>query len=134
MTFRYPYTPDTESPTKESSLSAGVTQIFYTANKHHDLLYNLGFDEAAGNMQADNFGRGGRGHDAVEIITQHYSGKNNGYFTQTIDGRSPSMVMFLFNSTDPERDVAFDNGFVIHEYTHGCKPVLIGRTTIPTFL
>lgn len=31
------------------------------------------------------------------------------------------MVMYLFNYTDPERDVAFDNGFVIHEYTHGCK-------------
>lgn len=37
--------------------------------------------------------------------------------------------MYLFNFTDPERDVAFDNGFVIHEYTHGRKfpPRLIGE-------
>ena len=121
LTFRWPYTPDAEAPTEEAPQLAGVTQIFYTANKYHDLLYVLGFDEAAGNMQADNFGRGGKGNDNVDIRTQVYSGTNNGYFTQSKDGQRPSMTMFLFDKTDPGRDVVFDNGFIIHEYTHGCK-------------
>lgn len=121
MTFRWPYTPDTEAPTEENSQLAGVTQIFYTTNKYHDLLYDLGFDEAAGNMQRDNFGRGGKGNDHVDIWTQHHSGRNNGYFTRSRDGQRSSMTMFLFNETDPYRDVVFDNGFIVHEYTHGCK-------------
>jgi extracellular elastinolytic metalloproteinase len=42
-----------------------VTQLFYTSNMYHDLLYRLGFDELAGNFQAHNFGLGGRGGDPV---------------------------------------------------------------------
>jgi len=31
----------------------------------HDWLYGYGFDEASGNFQVDNFGRGGSGGDPV---------------------------------------------------------------------
>lgn len=121
LTFEYPFTPDTEAPTTENSQFAALAQIFYTTNKYHDLLYTLGFTEAAGNMQDDNFDEGGKGNDRVYVLTQHWSGKNNGKFSQSTDGSQPFMTMYLFDSTDPERDVAFDNGFVIHEYTHGRK-------------
>lgn len=121
LTFEYPFTPDAEEPTVENSQSAALAQIFYTTNKYHDLLYTLGFTEAAGNMQDDNFGQGGKAYDRVWVETQYWNGKNNGKFSQTKDGTQPFLTMYLFNSTDPERDVAFDNGFVIHEYTHGCK-------------
>ena len=35
------------------------TQLFFLTNFLHDFFYDLGFDEAAGNFQASNFGRGG---------------------------------------------------------------------------
>ena len=44
---------------------AAVTNLFYWDNVIHDWLYALGFDEAAGNFQDDNFGRGGVGGDPV---------------------------------------------------------------------
>jgi len=54
-----------------------VTQLFYTSNMYHDLLYRLGFDEVSGNFQMDNFGRGGLGGDAVICQAQDGSGTDN---------------------------------------------------------
>ena len=54
-----------------------VTQLFYTSNMYHDLLYRLGFDEISGNFQMDNFGRGGLGGDAVICQAQDGSGTDN---------------------------------------------------------
>jgi extracellular elastinolytic metalloproteinase len=124
LTFVYPYNPTT-GPARDG-LEAGVTQIFYTVNMMHDLLYVLGFTPAAGNMQEDNYGEGGKPRDGVRILTQYWSGKNNGQMTQTVDGTTPEMTMLLFDKTDPDRDVAMDNGFVIHEYTHGLSGRLTG--------
>jgi len=54
-----------------------VTQLFYTSNMYHDLLYRLGFDELSGNFQQDNFGKGGLGGDAVICQAQDGSGTDN---------------------------------------------------------
>lgn len=54
-----------------------VTQLFYTSNMYHDLLYRLGFDELSGNFQMDNFGKGGLGGDAVICQAQDGSGTDN---------------------------------------------------------
>ncbi|RYP21257.1 hypothetical protein DL767_009309 [Monosporascus sp. MG133] len=134
LTFEYPFTPDTEPPTNENSRNAALTQIFYTTNKYHDLLYTLGFTEVSGNMQMDNFGLGGRGNDDVYVRIQYWNGRNNGMFSQTRDGGRPFMTMYLFDRTNPERDVAFDNGFVIHEYTHGLSGRLTGGPANPNCL
>ena len=40
---------------------AAATNLFYWANRAHDLHYRYGFDEAAGNFQQSNLGRGGVG-------------------------------------------------------------------------
>jgi L-aminopeptidase/D-esterase-like protein len=40
---------------------AALTQLFYTNNWLHDAFYDAGFNEAAGNAQQDDFGRGGLG-------------------------------------------------------------------------
>jgi extracellular elastinolytic metalloproteinase len=40
---------------------ASVTQLFYTVNTYHDLLYTLGFTEKAGNFETNNNGQGGSG-------------------------------------------------------------------------
>ena len=45
---------------------AAVTNLFYLNNILHDVHYQYGFTEAAGNFQANNFGLGGAGNDAGE--------------------------------------------------------------------
>jgi hypothetical protein len=44
---------------------AALTQLFYTNNWLHDAFYDAGFNEAAGNAQQDDFGRGGLGGGQV---------------------------------------------------------------------
>src|SRR5262245_23982857 len=76
--------------------SAAVTNLFYWNNIVHDVLYNYGFDEAAGNFQANNYGRGGKGTDAVDAEAQDGSAVNNANFGTPPDGKNPRMQMFEF--------------------------------------
>ena len=46
-------------------INGAVVQLFYGANYYHDRVYELGFTEAAGNYQENNFGRGGLGNDSI---------------------------------------------------------------------
>ncbi|HEV2784837.1 MAG TPA: M36 family metallopeptidase, partial [Solirubrobacteraceae bacterium] len=55
---------------------ATLTQLFYWVNFSHDYLYGLGFDEAAGNFQRDNFGKGGAANDPV--LAEAYNGYGDG--------------------------------------------------------
>src|SRR6185295_9410334 len=38
---------------------ASITNLFYWNNLMHDVWYQYGFDEPAGNFQSNNYGRGG---------------------------------------------------------------------------
>ncbi|MBP7146660.1 MAG: M36 family metallopeptidase [Acidobacteria bacterium] len=105
-------------------LDAAILNLFYLNNWYHDFLYHLGFTEAAGNFQNDNFGRGGAGGDAVFADAQDGSGTSNANFGTPPDGSHPRMQMFLF--AGPERDGDFDADVVIHEYTHGLSNRLVG--------
>lgn len=100
-------------------IDASTIQLFYTSNYFRDMLYVLGFTEAAGNFQTDNFGRGGVGDDSVILNTQDGSGVNNANFAAPPDGQMGRMRMYRFDYTTPNRDSSFDAGIVIHEYTHG---------------
>jgi len=63
----------------------------------HDVWYNYGFNEANGNFQQNNYGRGGAASDYVNADAQDGSGTNNANFgTPTDDGR-PRMQMFLWD-------------------------------------
>lgn len=53
---------------------------FSTANMFHDLFYRYGFDEASGNFQNFNFGRGGKQGDAVVAQVQDGQAMNNAMF------------------------------------------------------
>ncbi len=108
---------------------AAVTNLFYWTNLLHDVLYGYGFDEAAGNFQANTYGRGGLGGDAVRAEAQDGSGVNNATFYTPADGRSPRMQMHLWNHTAPGRDGSFDSGIIIHEYVHGLSNRLTGGPT-----
>lgn len=73
LTFKYPYSP--EQSDWKSYVNASTTQLFYTANTYHDLLYTLGFTEAAGNFETNNNGQGGVGNDFVYLNSQDGAGR-----------------------------------------------------------
>jgi len=111
-----------------------TVQLFYWCNWMHDRLYGLGFTEAAGNFQHDNFGRGGIGGDAVVAESQWgwFSGIANNAFFATPPGDgittfNPWLASFLFNGPAPEyRDGSLDAELVLHEYTHGLSNRRVG--------
>ncbi len=76
---------------------AAVTQLFYNVNFWHDWYYAAGFDEAAGNAQAVNYGRGGVQGDAIRGEAQDVSGKNNANMSTPADGGRPRMQMYLWD-------------------------------------
>lgn len=105
---------------------AAVTNLFYLNNMIHDIQYQYGFNEAAGNFQVNNYGRGGRGNDPVLAEGQDGSGTDNANFLSPPDGQSPRMQMYLFTGPNPDRDGDLDAGIVIHEYGHGISNRLVG--------
>ncbi|KAI1263225.1 extracellular elastinolytic metallo proteinase [Xylariaceae sp. FL1019] len=106
--------------------NASVTQLFYTANTYHDVLYDLGFTEAAGNFEANNDGKGGVAGDYVILNAQDGSGTNNANFATPTDGQMGRMRMYIWTYSTPYRDCAFEAGVIIHEYTHGVSNRLTG--------
>lgn len=106
--------------------NAAVVQLFYWNNFMHDKLYQLGFTEAAGNFQSNNFGKGGAGNDAVQADAQDGSGVNNANFSTPPDGSPGRMQMYIFNGSTPNRDGDLDAEVVLHEYTHGLSNRRVG--------
>lgn len=90
----------TKSPgTTQENVHASITHLFYVINFLHDWFYDAGFDEAAGNHQATNFGRGGDEGDPLHAEAQDYSGRNNANAAVPGDGASPVIQMFVFSGT-----------------------------------
>ncbi|MEZ5380144.1 MAG: M36 family metallopeptidase [Acidimicrobiales bacterium] len=109
-----------------SSSDADVVSLFTMANLAHDVLYSLGFDEASGNFQTNNYGRGGLGGDPVRAEAQNGGALNNANFVTPPDGFPARMQFFLFDATDPSRSSSLDNTIVFHEYGHGLSNRLTG--------
>jgi extracellular elastinolytic metalloproteinase len=105
---------------------AAVTNLFYWNNIIHDIQYQYGFDEASGNFQVNNYGRGGLGNDSVRAEAQDGSGTNNANFGTPADGSRPRMQMYIWTSPNPDRDGDVDAGIVVHEYGHGISNRLVG--------
>ena len=125
MSFVYEYgEPDGLAP--KEYIDFVVTQLFYTCNKYHDLLYRYGFDEVSGNFQMHNFEKGGRGGDPVIANAQDGSGYNNANFMTPPDGQAPRMRMYIWDTASPYRDGDLEAGIVIHEYSHGLSTRLTG--------
>lgn len=94
--YVYAYTPDADPATTQQR-QAAITNLFYMNNWLHDWWYHNGFDEAAGNAQLDNYGRGGVDGDPIEAQGQDGSGTNNANMATPSDGGSPRMQMYIFN-------------------------------------
>jgi len=116
----------------QTDLNVDIVNAFYWSNLMHDHFYNLGFDEAAGNFQTDNFNRGGEGQDPVHVYVQYgwddTTYRNNAHFMTYPEGQDGShMALRMF--TDPPfrfSDSALSGDIMIHEYTHGLSNRLCG--------
>lgn len=95
----------THAPTTTGNRAAAVQNLFYLNNVAHDVLYRHGFNEAAGNFQANNFGKGGAGNDAVNAEAQDGSGTDNANFSTPADGQKPRMQMYLWSGSGPTHEV-----------------------------
>ncbi len=79
---------------------AAVTNLFYLNNTIHDVMYGYGFDEAAGNFQTNNYGRGGTAGDYVRAEAADGGGTNNANFSTPVEtptsAGTPRMQMYLW--------------------------------------
>ena len=91
--FDFPFTANA-IPT--ANQDASITNLFYDNNAIHDYLYPLGFTEAAGNFQQNNYGNGGLGNDYVRAEGFDGGGTNNANFSTPPDGLQGTMQMFLW--------------------------------------
>ena len=123
LTFDFPVDLTKEPKTY---LDAAVTNLFYWNNMMHDVFYQFGFNEVAGNFQEDNLERGGRGNDGVIANAQDGSGYNNANFATPPDGVKPRMRMYVWTQTRPMHDGDLEAGIIIHEYAHGISTRLTG--------
>ena len=102
-------------PTTSAQLNAKIVQMFYAGNWLHDYFYDLGFDEAAGNLQQDNHGRGGIGGDPLMMV----SGGSHPYTYTADEGQSTLISMGISSYSLSRRDTtAFDFAVIGHEWTH----------------
>ena len=122
----------------DSDLDATLTNAFYHVNAVHDYFYHLGFDEDAGNFQANNFGKGGFGGDEVHVDAQDrwdLNQYNNAFFFTPADSSSTSSAkprLDLRVGRSPQFrniDLALSRDIIIHEYTHGVSCRLVGGPT-----
>ncbi|MFQ3220130.1 MAG: hypothetical protein ACI8R9_000762 [Paraglaciecola sp.] len=113
-TFDYILRPE-ETENSFNNRKAAIVNLFYMTNFLHDFFYNYGFDEASGNAQLSNYGRGGVEGDPLEVQAQDYSGKNNANMTTPADGGRPRMQQYLFNSKDAL--VGVDFGATVTSHT-----------------
>ena len=121
---------------------AAVDNLFYWNNVMHDVTFGYGFTEEAGNFQAKNYTKAGKGADDVQAEAQDGSGALNANFATPADGAPGRMQMYLWVDAfdtlglGPEdivreyngqiRDGDLDGGVIAHEYGHGVSNRMVG--------
>ena len=132
--FQFPLELGPTAPNPNNYNDAAITNLFYWMNRAHDLFWHAGFNEAAGNYQKRNFGRGGvegdpiyaYAHFGVEATFQ--ASLNNAFYTtQGLEDGSPAMIA-MFLSVGPDgyfTDGSLDSEVLVHEYTHGVSLRLV---------
>ncbi|KAH6574674.1 hypothetical protein BASA60_005376 [Batrachochytrium salamandrivorans] len=115
-----------EDPASVANIAAAGVNLFYASNMMHDISYQYGFTEQAGNFQTDNFGRYGKGNDPVTINVLGSLWTNNANFLTPPDGQPGVMNMYPFTTATPNRTPGLDNSVIVHEYIHGITNRLTG--------
>lgn len=102
LTFDFPIDENLPAYINED---AAITNLFVWNNYMHDVWYNKGFDEAAGNFQETNYHNQGFEGDYVIADAQDGAGLNNANFATGPDGINPRMQMFLWSPAEPPSDL-----------------------------
>lgn len=111
------------------NLQNSLVGMFFHVNWLHDRWYEAGFDEASGNAQKSNFGRGGVGGDPILAEGNDFSGTDNANMATPADGASPRMQMFEFVGTSPlpSRTSNHEALITFHEMGHYITNRLVGN-------
>jgi len=127
--FSFPLSLGPTAPSPLAFRDAANVNLFYWVNLAHDFFYVNGFDEAAGNFQSNNYGRGGAGGDALMAFTHFGAAANGGpalnnafFSTRSLSDGGASMIAMYASSSGTAgffADGAFAADVIIHEYTHG---------------
>jgi hypothetical protein len=104
---------------------ASTVNLFYWNNRLHYMFYRLGFNEAAGNFQVDNFGLGGAGGDPVQADAQDQAGLADGDRCNANMGTPGDVRPRECKCSSAGLRTALDNEVIIHEYTHGVHSRLV---------
>ncbi|MBA3545858.1 MAG: M36 family metallopeptidase, partial [Nannocystis sp.] len=97
------YDVEAEPLSSAEQSMAAITSLFYVTNWMHDWWYDSGFNEATGNAQELNFGRGGAEGDAMRAEAQDAAlggQRNNANMSTPADGASPRMQMYLWGGLE----------------------------------
>ena len=114
----------TFDPADAVGVDQEILNIFYYCCYMHDYFYLLGFREADGNFQQDNFSRGGAQSDAVDARAFPGAISGTANMLTPADGSGPIMQMGLVTSTN--RHTALDSSVIFHEFMHGVTNRLVG--------
>jgi len=128
LTFDYKYN-HTKSARDPKNLQNSLVGMFFHVNWLHDRWYEAGFDEASGNAQKNNFGRGGVGGDPILAEGNDFSGTDNANMSTPADGDSPIMQMYEFVGPNPKPSRTSNHEALItfHEMGHYITNRLIGN-------
>lgn len=129
----FDYTYDHTKPASNATnLQNSLVGMFFHVNWLHDRWYKAGFDEASGNAQKNNFGRGGVGNDQVLAEGNDFSGTDNANMSTPADGASPRMQMFEFKGPTPAKPSRTSNHealITFHEMGHYITNRLVGNAS-----
>ena len=109
---------------------ASITNLFYWINILHDLMYEYGFTEAAGNFQNTNYSGEGISGDPVYAESQNDSRECGAQISVPQDGLNPAMRIDICGN----KDGAFDSTVIIHEFVHGLTIRIIGGSGVSSCL
>jgi len=133
--LKFEFAFSTSKKTVEENQPAAASNVFYIVNLLHDIFYKLGFTEGYGNFQYSNFSGEGKDKDPVIVVISDRKTSNNAQMFVDVDGVSPVLRLYPFQKSDNiERDPAFDNQIIIHEFTHGVSNRLTGGPSTITCL
>ncbi len=119
------------SPLAPVNQQASVQNAMALVNRIHDTAHALGFNEAAGNLQRDNFGRGGIDGDGVFVTVQDFNADGDANFAVSYqDGGFGRMQVGLQPSPLPTHEVQADGA----NWRAGAKVALFGSALTTTGL
>jgi len=107
---------------ENQSEDAALINVFYWNNLVHDVTYHYGFDESSNNFQKFNYHASNRSNDEMETRVQTRIGCNAFY----VDGLGASERPITILGYCDDKDGAYDNIIIVHEYTHAIVSQLLG--------